>query len=238
MSSLAIIIPCFNEEKRLDRPAITHFAQTHQDIQIIFVDDCSFDRTCEIIGTVGSECRNIELVQLSKNTGKGEAVRQGLIHAAKTEAFTFIGYLDADLSTSFEEFYNMYTYASKENADFIFGSRIKKLGSTIQRSNLRHFAGRILVTVIDKRFQLGYYDTQCGAKIFKPYLLKDVLKTPFYTRWFFDIELFLRLRTLDRKYTGIEYPLKKWENKKGSKLSLLSVAGISKEIFTLLRKYK
>lgn len=238
MSSLAIIIPCFNEEKRLHKPAITHFAQTHQDIQIIFVDDGSFDHTSEIIQTIVSECVNIELVRLSKNAGKGEAVRQGLIHAAKTRPFTFIGYLDADLSTSFEEFYNMYTYASKENADFIFAARIKKLGSTIERSHLRHLVGRVLVSIIDNRFRLGYYDTQCGAKIFKSYLLGAVLKTPFYTRWFFDIELFLRLRTENENYSGIEYSLKKWENRKGSKLGLRSVAGISKEIFTLLRKYK
>jgi dolichyl-phosphate beta-glucosyltransferase len=238
MSSFAIIIPCFNEEKRLDKPAISHFAQTHQDIQIIFVDDGSSDSTSRIVEDIICECGNIELVRLEKNVGKGEAVRQGLIHAAKTQTFTFIGYLDADLSTSFDEFYNMYTCASAENADFIFGSRIKKLGSIIQRSHLRHLVGRVLVTILDKRFQLGYYDTQCGAKIFKSYLLRDVLNTPFYTRWFFDIELFLRLRTLDRKYTGIEYPLKKWENKKGSKLGLASIAGISKEIFTLLRKYK
>jgi glycosyltransferase involved in cell wall biosynthesis len=237
MSSLAIIVPCFNEEKRLDQLAFSQFAQLHQHIQIVFVNDGSSDKTVNIIENIIACHNNTELVNLSRNMGKGEAVRQGLIHAAKSQSFNFIGYLDADLSASLEEFQDIYKYSIEKNADFIFGSRIKKLGSVIRRSYLRHIVGRILVTVIDKKFQLGYYDTQCGAKIFKSSLLQNILHKPFFTKWFFDIEIFLRLKAENKNYVGIEYPLQTWENKKGSKINLLSFPIISKEIFVLLSKY-
>jgi glycosyltransferase involved in cell wall biosynthesis len=237
MSSLAIIVPCFNEEKRLDQLAFSQFAQLHQHIKIVFVNDGSSDKTLSVIKDIIACHPNMELINFSRNVGKGEAVRQGLIHAVKSQSFDFIGYLDADLSASLEEFHDIYKYALEKKADFIFGSRIKKLGSVIRRSHLRHIIGRILVTVIDKKFQLGYYDTQCGAKVFKSILLQNILQQPFLTKWFFDIEIFLRLKAENKNYSGIEYPLKTWENKKGSKINLLSFPVISKEIFVLLSKY-
>jgi len=237
MSSLAIIVPCFNEEKRLDQIAFSQFAQFHQHVKIVFVNDGSSDETLRVIEKIIAFNANTELLNLSGNMGKGEAVRQGLIHAAKSQSFDFIGYLDADLSVSLEEFHNIYKYALEKNEDFIFGSRIKKLGSLIERSHFRHIVGRILATVIDKKFQLGYYDTQCGAKVFKSSLLENILRQPFFTKWFFDIEIFLRLKSENNNYSGVEYPLKTWHNKKGSKLDLLSFPIISKEIFVLLSKY-
>jgi len=237
MSSFAIIVPCFNEEKRLDRIAFSQFAQLHQHVKIVFVNDGSSDETQRIIENITSFHENTAVLNLSKNVGKGEAVRQGFIYAAKSKSFDFIGYLDADLSVSLEEFHDIYKYALEKNEDFIFGSRIKKLGSLIKRSHFRHIVGRILATIFDKKFQLGYYDTQCGAKVFKSSLLENILRQPFSTKWFFDIEIFLRLKAENKNYSGVEYPLKTWHNKKGSKLDLLSFPIISKEIFVLLSKY-
>jgi dolichyl-phosphate beta-glucosyltransferase len=85
---------------------------------------------------------------------------------------------------------------------------------------------------------LGYYDTQCGAKVFKSSILQSLLNKPFTTKWFFDIEIFLRLRKENENYIGIEYPLKKWQNVKGSKINILSFPLVCKEIFALFSKYK
>ena len=238
MSSFAIIIPCYNEKKRLNAPAFSQFAQLHTDVKLFFVNDGSTDDTVRVIKNVTSQCNNTELINLSKNIGKGEAVRQGILRALNSNLFEYIGYLDADLSTSLEEYYDLCTYARKENTDFIFGSRIKKLGSTIKRSFIRHISARILVTLIDKKFRLGYYDTQCGAKLFKSSILGNLIQVPFFTKWFFDIEIFLRLKVENRNYIGIEYPLKSWHNIEGSKISILSIPLVCREIFVLFSKYK
>lgn len=237
MPSFAIIIPCYNEEKRLNKTAFSQFLQSHADVKLFFVNDGSKDLTIKTIEDIIAGTGTKELINLTKNAGKGEAVRQGIILALIENSFDYIGFLDADLSTSLEEYYELYTYACKNNADFLFGSRIKKLGSVIKRSFLRHVIGRIIISVLDKKFQLGYYDTQCGAKLFRSKILELVIRQPFSTKWFFDIELFLRLKTKNKNYMGIEYPLKSWNNVKGSKINLLSFPSVCKDIFVLLSKY-
>jgi len=236
MSSFAIIIPCYNEEKRLNKAAFNLFLQSHTDIRFYFVNDGSNDSTVKIIGDFFPSDK-IEIINLSTNSGKGEAVRQGITHVLNSHPPKYIGYLDADLSTSLEEFYRLCIYATEKDADFIFGSRIKMLGSEIKRSFLRHIIGRLIVTLLDKKFRLGYYDTQCGAKLFKSEILHSVMNEPFSTKWFFDIELFLRLKEKNQEYVGIEYPLKNWKNIKDSKINLLSFPSVIKEIFILLSKF-
>jgi glycosyltransferase involved in cell wall biosynthesis len=178
MSSFAIIIPCYNEEKRLNIPAFKQFAQLPA-AKVFFVNDSSTDKTIDVINDIVLQNGNVEVINLSKNMGKGEAVRQGIIYALKTQPFDYIGYLDADLSTPVEEYHELYKYLKDQNADFIFGSRIKKLGSAIERPVFRHIIGRIIATILDKKFQLGYYDTQCGAKVFKSSLLEKIIRQTF-----------------------------------------------------------
>lgn len=237
MSSIAIIIPCYNEEKRLNTRAFIQFLESHPEVKLLFVNDGSIDSTTTIIEEILIHNKAADLVNLTSNSGKGEAVRQGILKALTENKFDFIGYLDADLSTPLEDFYELYRCALMKNADFIFGSRIQKLGSNIQRSFLRHVIGRIVVTFIDKKFKLGYYDTQCGAKVFKAQILEATIIKPFFTKWFFDIEIFLRLKSINENYFGIEFPLKKWKSVEGSKINLFSFPSVCKEIIVLLSKY-
>jgi hypothetical protein len=68
-------------------------------------------------------------------------------------------------------------------------------------------------------------------------VLCNIIQQPFLTSWFFDIEIFLRLKAENKKYYGIEYPLKIWNNITGSKLNVLSFPAVCKEVFVLLSKY-
>src|SRR6266487_229826 len=105
------------------------------------------------------------------------------------------------------------------NADIVFGSRIKKADTNIERSLARHLVGRTIATVIDRKLKLGYYDTQCGAKMF------------------FDVELFMRLKKHEKELNIFEIPLSSWHNVKDSKLNALSFPVVIKEIYILLTKY-
>jgi len=163
-------------------------------------------------------------------------VREGILKALLTNA-NYIGYLDADLSTSLAEFYNLHQIMLDRNADIVFGSRIKKADTNIERSFARHLVGRTIATIIDRKLKLGYYDTQCGAKIFSSAILKQVVNRPFLTKWFFDVELFMRLKKLQKGLTIFEIPLSSWHNVKDSKLNALSFPVVIKEIYILLTKY-
>jgi dolichyl-phosphate beta-glucosyltransferase len=236
MSSFAIIVPCYNEAARLQAAQFVEFANNYNEIQFIFVNDGSKDETEKLLQKIQQNTPRINVISLPRNTGKGEAIRQG-IKAALQGSFKYIGYLDADLSTSLAEFYQLQKSADQKATDMVLASRIKKIDTLIERSFLRHIVGRVIATIIDKKFNLGVYDTQCGAKIFKPFLLEGVIQKPFLTKWFFDVEILWRIKTTHKDYKAVEVPLNVWRNVKNSKISILSFPTIAKELFILITKY-
>ena len=234
---LAVVIPFYNEEKRIMVDSFTSFAINNKDILFVLVNDGSTDRTHKVLQAIHSDAgSNIEVVSLPKNTGKGNAIRAGMLKVLDYN-IPFIAYIDGDLSTPFEEILRLYNYFSGTDIIAVLGSRLKKLDSHIKRSLFRHISGRIIATIIDSRFKIGCYDTQCSAKIFRRDPLQSVIQVPFYTRWFFDVELLLRLRKKMGPFKALEVPLNTWEHKPGSKINALSVFSITKEIYTLFAKY-
>ncbi len=213
------------------------FAVSHPLVRLLFVNDGSTDQTGAVLYEIKTSLPSAEVLHLRQNAGKAEAVRQGMLAALDSET-TYVGYLDADLSVSLEDFMELIKTAEQDKLDLVIGSRIKKLDTHIERSFFRHITGRTLATVIDASFQLGVYDTQCGAKAFKPELLKPIIQEKFFTKWFFDVEILLRIRKLKINYKAREIPLKQWINRKDSKLGPLSFPGVIKDIFLLMRKYK
>lgn len=236
MPSFAIIIPCYNEARRLQTPAFIEFANAHDDVQFYFVNDGSYDETGKLLLQIQALAPKTKIISLTKNKGKGEAVRQGMLVALQSSS-SFIGYLDADLSTPLEEFYGLHKLAVQKDMEMLLASRIKKIDTHIERSFFRHITGRIIATIIDQKFKLGVYDTQCGAKIFNRRILEKIIQQPFYTKWFFDIEILLRTRKNNPNYKAAEIPLSSWRTVQNSKLSILSFPIILKELVILLNKY-
>lgn len=239
MQQIAVIVPCYNESRRLPAAAFISFLQSRQDIHLYFVNDGSTDNTTQVLQEIknktGDHCH---VIALDKNKGKGEAVRTGFLTAFAENRFDFIGFLDADLSTSPEEFQRLLEKLKETGADFIIGSRVKMLNTVIERSFFRHIAGRVVASIIDSRYRMGIYDTQCGAKIFKPALIPLFCETAFSTRWLFDVEILLRLQKASIQLKGIEQPLAAWKDPGGSRISLLQVPAVLAAIFTLFRHYK
>jgi glycosyltransferase involved in cell wall biosynthesis len=239
MPKVSIIIPCFNEEHRLKKAPFLQLLHTRADVLLIFVNDGSTDNTLLLLEEIKKASpQNTLIVSFRENKGKANAVFKGMEQALHNSDPAYIGYLDADLSTSLDDFLNMATIAEQEGADYIFGSRIKMLNHLITRSTLRHFCGRALTTIIDLRYQLGIYDTQCGAKLFTPAIIKLIIPTPFKTRWLFDVEIFLRILQANKPLKGLEIPLQKWIDPGNSKISLLSFPNICGELLQLIKHYK
>ena len=157
--------------------------------------------------------------------------------ALSIREYNYIGYLDADLSTSLEEFYTLYQTMLNRNKSLVFGSRIKKIDSIIERPYIRHLIGRVIATILDKKFNLWLLRLTMWAQLFSSEILKQVINQPFLTKWFFDAEIFIRLKKYYGELNAIEIPLTAWHNVKHSKLNLLSFPTVIKEIFILLTKY-
>lgn len=239
MSNVAIIVPCYNEAKRLSPNAFTAFLAKEQEADIFFIDDGSTDNTGSLLTRLAeSQPERITVISMEKNQGKAHAIRKGLLFTSGLNKYDHIGYLDADLSTSLDEFYRLYQQLILNRRDYVFGSRIKMLNTKIHRSGFRHFTGRFIATVIDSKFKTGIYDTQCGAKCFTRELVILFCGQPFKTTWFFDIEILLRIKKMQPAAKGIEIPLYTWEDKKGSNISILSFPFVLKEIFSLFKNYR
>jgi len=201
------------------------------------VNDSSKDNTLELIK--GNMADNMYVLNLTKNVGKGEAVRRGMLYLKTLPIFQeieWVGYWDADLSTPLDELNNFFSYAKTFpiKVDSIWGSRIFKLGCNIKRSFMRHLLGRLFSTIIRIFLKVKSYDSQCGAKLIRKELLDISFLEPFISRWIFDLEILLRLE----RYNIIEYPLKNWTRMPGSKLRVSSVAFRTLlEILKIRKKY-
>ncbi len=101
-SSCVIVIPCYNERRRLDALAFREFLLDHENIGFLFVNDGSTDGTRELLeeAALGNPERLVVL-HLEHNSGKAEAVRRGLLEAAAIGA-EYAGFWDADLATPLE----------------------------------------------------------------------------------------------------------------------------------------
>ncbi|MCA9021075.1 MAG: glycosyltransferase family 2 protein [Planctomycetaceae bacterium] len=227
MSSAIIVIPCFNEEKRLEVLQFRKFALAHPEHHFLFVNDGSSDRTALILDDLKSAApESFDVLHLSRNQGKAEAVRQGMLRALETDV-DYAGYWDADLATPLDmipEFTQQLDQAT--HLSLVIGARIKLLGRQIERQQLRHYLGRVFATAASTVLQLPVYDTQCGAKLFRVNQQnKTLFSTRFLTNWIFDVELLARARQLENFYhcdsleaTVYELPLKRWQDVAGSKV--------------------
>ena len=233
---VCLIVPCYNEARRLDFGQFDEAAR-RLPLWFVFVDDGSTDGTPDVVRAHTSD--RLWLVELDRNGGKGEAVRQGMLRA---EALPFygqldwIGFWDADLSTPLTELPRFFEYQAMYGApqDAVFGSRVARLGSRVRRRAVRHFLGRLFATVATVLLKVRAYDSQCGAKVFRPAVAARCFRDPFVTRWVFDLEILLRLRGA----AVLEYPLAEWHDVAGSKMKILpNVWRTIADLFRLRARY-
>ena len=231
--NFAVIVPCYNEGSRLDTSSFRSFISGHPQVKFIFVDDGSSDNTAEVLTDLCSSGKAVFL-KLAINSGKAEAVRQGVLHADSLGGFDFIGFWDADLATGLDELQRM-CCTIEDKTVYISGCRLLRLGGAIQRKLSRHILGRAFATAVSLHLDLPVYDTQCGAKLYKAECIKEVFAKPFVTRWFFDVEILRRLINFygrEKILTdSIEMPVYRWLDVEGSKLRYFACL---KDFFKLL----
>jgi dolichyl-phosphate beta-glucosyltransferase len=221
------VVPCFDEAARLKRAAFLGLTDGEAPARLLFVDDGSADGTLGLVqGLVEERPGRIEVLGLPRNQGKAEAVRLGLRRALDAGA-QLLGYVDADLATPPAELLRLAELMRNGDYDVLMGARVQLLGRSIQRSHLRHYVGRAFATCASLSLGLPVYDTQCGAKLFRPTAaLAAALARPFASRWAFDVELLGRLLQPGPGTSPVdvrrirEEPLHAWTDVPGSKLGL------------------
>lgn len=243
MNDVCLVIPCFNEQNRLPQRQILESVQTRAGLSICFVDDGSTDGTPGVLSALKSNApANIEVITLGRNCGKAEAVRQGMLHVARSNRFAFVGYWDADLSTPLEDLDGLLSIlVSNPSCLLAMGSRVKRLGSLIDRHLWRHITGRIFATFASLISGLPVYDSQCGAKLFRQQAVAMAFREPFATQWLFDVEILVRLRNCLGMNAVLlmvaEMPLKTWVDVNGSKLRVKHLLGVPFDLLKIHIRY-
>ena len=214
---LCLIVPCYNEEKRLDADQFGKYPE----ITFILVNDGSKDGTLALLNSLKSQ--HVLVLNLEKNSGKAEAIRQGMLYAqtlANFSEFDWLGFWDGDLSTPIWEAPNflkyLETYSNVQEIHSVWGSRVYRLGSKIIRTLKRHVIGRCFAVVSTYLLEVNTYDSQCGSKLFRREVVRKAFERPFLSRWIFDLELLLRIG----EEHVVEYPLRYWIDIGGSKMRI------------------
>lgn len=238
-----IIIPCFNEAKRLPINSFETFIESKSlEVAFLFVNDGSTDDTIGVLMQLKSKFNDqVEILDLKQNVGKAEAVRQGML-MAKNENHHYLGYFDADLATPLEEIARLVEYTKRNVVPYIvMGSRVKLFGfSEIRRNLSRHYIGRVFATVVSNMLRLPIYDTQCGAKLVHSKVVSTLFKEKFSSKWMFDVELLFRLKNnyTDFECRIIEIPLKKWNDIAGTKIPFSYFLQAPLDLLKIYFKYK
>lgn len=194
---LSIIIPAFNEEKRLGGTLIRirdYFAAHPAGpggIEIVVVDDGSTDGTARLVEEWAREMPLLRLVSNGNNRGKGYSVRHGMLEARGRVAL----FTDADLSSPIEESQKLLR-AIRVGNDVAIGSRaLDRSLIAVHQSRFREIAGMIFNGFVRLFTGLPFEDTQCGFKAFVREPSRIVFEQQRTERFGFDPEiLFLAQR--------------------------------------------
>jgi glycosyltransferase involved in cell wall biosynthesis len=232
---VTIIIPFYNEEKRIVLESFHQIFKNSSQYDFILVDDGSTDNTNTILGEFKNKFPNLTILKLDKNIGKAEAIRAAVLSISNTD---FIAYYDADLATPFSELDKLILFSIQNpNYKMIMGARIKLIGNGVKRSLTRHYFGRIFATIVSQFvLKVAVYDTQCGAKVIDFETAKPIFSKPFISKWLFDVELLKRLqKSHNLKEVVKEIPLEKWEEIGSSKIKRTDFFKIPFELFQIYR---
>lgn len=216
--TVSVVLPAYNEGTRL--PAFVaeltreSLEQTSPVLELIVSDDGSapehrereresVEQAQARLAAAGAPHR-FRFEAAERNGGKGSAIRAGWRRAApEAEWWAF---LDADGAVNAREFLRLATLAATSpQLDVVVGSRVRMAGRNVERSFFRHLQGRVFATLTDTQFNLGYYDTQCGAKLFRASLLRPLLGQLQEDRWLLDVELLVLLHA--RGARALEVPI-------------------------------
>ena len=164
---LSIIIPAFNEERRLPKTLehICQYLRRHHDTgdEVLLDDDGSNDDTAKVVDASKNGFPQLRLLSNGQNRGKGFSVRHGMLKARGEFAL----FTDADLSTPIEELEKLLAVL-RDGYDVAIGSRaVDRKLIEVHQSAFREQAGIIFNGFVRYVTGLPFQDTQCGFKAFR-----------------------------------------------------------------------
>ncbi len=211
---LSIVMPAYNEERRLP-PVLEAYAgffseRMGADAEILVIVNGSEDNTAKVARAIAESHPVVRVEEEPGKIGKGGAVMLG----AGLATGDYVGFVDADGATSPEVFNDL--YEKRGMADAVIASRWIKGAVVEPRQPLkRRVSSRCFNFLVTTFFGFKIRDTQCGAKILKGSMMKEILPLLGETRWAFDVDLLFQVH---RAGGSIREVPTVWRNMEGSKI--------------------
>lgn len=230
---LSWIIPCYNEEKRIEKTIrevekYLHSQNFSDGYEIIVANSASKDRTREIVERMMSECSNLRIINL-ENKGKGYAVKEGMrIAHGKIRVFS-----DADNSTA-PDYFDAMKPLFERGCDVVISSRSSKdaagASRDVKEQWYREFLGTLGNLVIQIFGVWGIWDTQNGFKAFTARAADTIFSRIKMNGFSFDIEVLALAKKFG--YTIGIIPVR-WKYDPDSKVTLGSYIQVFIDVFRI-----
>jgi glycosyltransferase involved in cell wall biosynthesis len=200
MMKLSVVIPTFNESRRLAKTleAITGFLGDDRTYEIIIADDGSRDDTLNLVRQLARRWPQIVTLPSEQgNVGKGDAVKRGVLKSQGE----LVLMTDADNAVPISELTKLQVWMTQY--PIVVGSKYApgatSVGGGGGRKLLSYFGHLAVVwlAVPDVR------DTQCGFKLFQGVAAREIFKRVTIKRFGFDIEIFVIARALGLPYKEV-----------------------------------
>lgn len=175
------------------------------------VDDGSSDGTTRVVQEKAGRNARIQLLRLPENRGKGAAVRAGVLASRGDEVL----FSDADLATPIDEIEKLRDRVA-QGADIAIGSRAKSGADIrVRQHPVRELMGRTFNLLVQSMVMRGIEDTQCGFKLFRGEVARDLFRASQVDGFAFDVEILLLAKS---RYHVVEVPVT-WRHVEQSKVS-------------------
>jgi len=191
---LSIIVPIYNESHRLAaglEGLFAYLSQSKLTTEVLLVDDGSTDGTAAMAEQAAARHEQVRLIRLTRNRGKGAAVKAGMLAATgRVRLFTDID-LSVPIATA-DEFYRL----CRDGNDIVIGTRkITTSNVEVHQPRYRELLGEVFRQTTLRLFTPGLTDITCGFKAFTAEATARIFAQSVIQRWSFDAEiLFLALR--------------------------------------------
>lgn len=215
---ISVVIPAYNEEERL--PGTLHAVEDYfraRDLsrEILVVDDGSQDHTVQITLNLRDKITGLKILLNDRNRGKGFSVRHGMLKASGQ----LILMMDADQSSPMEEMDKLLLSVRDGCTDIAIGSRsLKESQILVHQPRYREPLGFLYNDIIQLLVLKGIKDTQCGFKLFRCEVARDVFSRGRLSGFAFDVEVLFIARKLGYRIT--EIPIR-WRNDPNTKIKIL-----------------
>ena len=198
MEKISIVVPAYNEEESIPyfyEEINKEFKELKQELELIFVDDGSKDKTLDVIKGLTKDKR-VKYISFSRNFGKEAAMWAGL----NASTGDYVTMMDSDLQDPPSLLKEMIRLIKEEGYDIVGTRRVTRKGEPVIRS----FFARMFYKIINKMSKVEMVDGARDFRLMTRQVVNSVLSLKEYNRYSKGLFSFVGFKTKWLEYENIQ----------------------------------